>query len=165
MKALLGSLDYDFSQFTMDGFIEWVQTYIGRQIRFIPWEMPPGMFGVWMSDAEQPVEHVFIDKSAAPLHKVHIQLHELSHILCNHPTMRLTRADMQTLLVASMEQPAVLSEALLRAPAKEEMEAEAEMLAALIQHQAIACKRLQQLSIAASSHQSVNDHLESLGLA
>jgi hypothetical protein len=165
MKALLDSLDYDFSRFTMDDFIDWVQAYKGRRISFIPWDMPPGMFGVWMSDADEAVEHVFIDKNTPPLHKVHIQLHELGHIVCDHPTARLTKAEMQTLLLQAVENPDILSEVLLRAPAKKEMEQEAEMLAALIQHQVIAHKRMQQLSIAASSNESVIDHLESLGLA
>jgi hypothetical protein len=164
MKALLDRLDYDFSHFTMDDFIDWVQAYKGRRISFIPWDMPPGMFGVWMSDADEAVEHVFIDKNIPPLHRVHIQLHELSHIVCDHPTVRLTKDEMRSLLMQAVERPEVLGEALLRAPAKQEMEQEAEMLASLIQHRVIAHQRLQQLSIAASSHESVVDHLEALGL-
>lgn len=165
MKALLDGLDYDFSHFTMDDFINWVQAYKGRQISFIPWDMPPGMFGVWMSDADEAIEHVFIDRNIPPLHKVHIQLHELSHIVCDHPTARLTKAEMRMLLLQAADNPEILNEVLLRAPAKKELEQEAEMLASLIQHQVIAHQRLQQLSIAASSLESIIDHLEALGLA
>jgi hypothetical protein len=164
MKAVLGKLDFDFSQFTMDSFVAWIQRLKAREIRFIPWDMPPGLFGVWMSDADEPVEHLFIDKSASPLHKVHIQLHELSHIICAHPTARLTKVQMQDLLLRAAEDPSVLQEVLLRAPATKELEQEAEILAALIQHQVIIHQRLQQLSVAASSNENVIDHFESLGL-
>ena len=66
MKAVLQELDFDFTEFTMDRFIAWIQEHTGREIRFVPWEMPPGLFGVWMSDADEPVEHIFID-NAIPL--------------------------------------------------------------------------------------------------
>ena len=56
MKAVLDELDFDFSQFTMDSFVDWIERSRGRKIRFIHWEMPPGMFGVWMSDADEPIE-------------------------------------------------------------------------------------------------------------
>lgn len=164
MKAVLDKLDFDFSRFTMDDFVAWIQARTGRAISFIPWDMPPGMFGVWMSDADEPVEHVFIDKNASPLHRVHIQLHELSHIICGHPTARLTKAEMQDLLLKAVQDPNVLNEVLLRAPAKIELEQEAEILAALIQHQVIGHQRIQQLSVAASSNENVIDHLQSLGL-
>ncbi len=164
MKAVLDKLDFDFSKFTMDSFVAWVQERTGRAIHFIPWDTPPGMFGVWISDADEPVEHVFIDKSASPLHRVHIQLHELSHIICGHPTARLTKVEMQNMLLEALQKPAVLNEVLLRAPAKKELEQEAEMLAALIQYQVIEHEHIQQLSVAASSNENVVDHFNSLGL-
>lgn len=164
MKAVLDELDFDFSQFTMDSFVDWIERSRGRKIRFIHWEMPPGMFGVWMSDADEPIEHVFIDNSVPPMHQVHIQLHELSHILCAHPTARLSRHEMGELLFKAAEDPGVLNEVLLRAPAKKELEEEAEIMAVLIQHQVIRHERLQQLGVAASSNEGVIDHLQSLGL-
>lgn len=164
MKAVLDKLDFDFSQFTMDSFVDWIERRSGRKINFIQWEMPPGMFGVWMSDADEPFEHVFIDKNVPPMHQVHIQLHELSHIICAHPTARLSRDEMGSLLLKAVEDPGVLNEALLRAPAKKELEEEAEIMAALIQHQVIKHECLQQLGVAASSNEGVLDHLHSLGL-
>jgi hypothetical protein len=164
MKALLDEMDFDFSQFTMERFAAWVQERHDRKIRFTRWEMPPGMFGVWMSDAEEPVEHVFIDKNAPPLQAAHIQLHELGHILCGHPTARLTVSEMADLLTKSVTNPAVLEEALLRAPNKGEWEQEAETLAALIQDQVIRHQRLQQLAVSASSNESVVAHFKALEL-
>lgn len=165
MKAVLASLDFDFNNFTMDRFTAWVQERHGREIRFVPWKMPPGLFGVWMSDADEPVEHVFVDSNVPPLQAVHIQLHELGHILCKHPTARLTQGEMVNLLQRGLKDPAALNELLLRAPMKAEWEEEAETLAALIQDQAIRHERLQQLEVAASSDESVAAYLKAMELA
>lgn len=164
MKTVLDSLDFDFSEFTMDRFAAWVQERHGREIRFTPWEMPPGLFGVWMSDADEPVEHVFIDRDAPPLQAVHTQLHELGHILCGHPTARLTRTEMADLLYRGLQDPGALKELLLRSPRKAEWEQEAETLAALIQDEVIRHERLQQLAVAASSNENVVAHLKALEL-
>ncbi len=164
MKAVLDNLNYDFSEFTMDSFVAWIESHIGRKIRFKSWTMPPGMFGVWMSDADEPVEHIFYDDTGPLIQQVHTQLHELSHIICSHPTARLTHDEMKTLLFQSAEDPTVLGDVLLRAPAKDGMEEEAEILASLIQHQAIKNQRLQQLAITASSDDDLSDHFKSLGL-
>lgn len=164
MKAVLDDLDFDFSEFTMDSFVAWIESRINREIRFKSWPMPPGMFGVWMSDAEEPVEHIFYDDAGPMIQQVHTQLHELSHIVCAHPTARLTRSEMQELLLRSAEDPTVLSHVLLRAPAKDGMEEEAEILASLIQHQVINNKRIKQLAITASSNDDLSGHFKSLGL-
>jgi hypothetical protein len=58
----------------------------------------------------------------------------------------------------------VLSHVLLRAPAKDGMEEEAEILASLIQHQVINNKRIKQLAITASSNGDLSGHFKSLGL-
>jgi hypothetical protein len=164
MKAVLTGLDYDFRTFTMDSFVSWLETRLGREIRFKSWPMPPGLFGVWLSDAEEPVEYIFYDDKGPLIQQVHIQLHELSHMICAHPTARLTRLEMQKLLLASVENPAVLNPALLRASAQNEVEEEAEILASLIQHRVIQNKRAAQLAITASSDQDLAAHFKSLEL-
>lgn len=164
MKTVLQGIDFDFAGFTMDRFTAWVQERHGREIRFIPWHMPPGLFGVWMSDADEPVEHIFIDKAIPPLHQVHTQLHELSHMLCKHATARLTRTQMVELLHQAIQDPSVLKELLLRSPDNDQREREAETLAALIQNQVIGHQRIQQLSITASSNKELLVHFEAMEL-
>ena len=41
MQALLAGLEYDFSQFTLEGFARWLEQRRGRRILFAPWSMPP----------------------------------------------------------------------------------------------------------------------------
>lgn len=164
MKAVLDGLAFDFSNFTMDGFVSWLQERTAREIEFIFWEMPPGLFGVWLSGPELGTEYIFVDKSAAPLHKVHIQLHELSHIICGHTTITLNKSSLQKLLIDFAENDHSSYSALFRSFSNEQQEQEAELLAALIQQRVIRHKRIQQLSIAASSDSELATHFKSLKL-
>jgi len=161
-RSLLDKLDFDFSQFTMPDFVGWIERRKDRKIIFIKWEMPPGMFGAWLSDVDEPVEYIFIEKNVPSMHQAHIQLHELSHILLEHTTIQLSKNKMKALLHQAISKPDVLDNALLRASANHEMEEEAETLAALIQYQVIQHEKLQQLMV--SSHEGIGDHFNSLGI-
>jgi len=127
MKALLTELDYDFSRFTLDGFARWLAKRRGQPIVFVPWEMPPSLFGAWI--ASDGRDYIFFDRDTQPIHQTHIKLHEMAHILCDHPTARVESE--QALLVAD---PTV-SKALLRSTHSDQEEQEAETLATLIQEQ------------------------------
>lgn len=155
MKAKLNQMDFDFSQFTMERFVAYVEQERGRKILFIPYSMPVGMFGVWMSDADEPYEYVFYDRTAPPIHQIHIQLHELSHILNNHKTNSKDRANLEQILE---KKDADFSPAYLK------MEQEAETLAALIQEQALRYVRVQQLKAIVSSSEALTTHLKVLEL-
>jgi ATP-dependent phosphoenolpyruvate carboxykinase len=94
----------------------------------------------------------------------HPQLHELAHIINDHPTRRLTHAEMEDLLRRAGQNPAILENILLRAPDDADYEDEAETLAALIQKQAIRHRRIQQLMVTVSSNDSMVQHFKALGL-
>lgn len=164
MAAKLAELNFDFDDFTMDRFVAHVEKLKGREIHFVPWSMPPRMYGAWISDAEEPREFVFYDQDIPPLHQVHTQLHELAHIINDHPTRRLTRTEMEDILRRADQEPDILKEVLLRAPNEAQHEDEAETLAALIQKQVIRHERLQQLAVTVSSDDSMRDHFTALGL-
>jgi hypothetical protein len=48
MQALLDSLQYDFENFTIEGFVEWVARSRGRPIAFVPRALPSKVFGAWV---------------------------------------------------------------------------------------------------------------------
>jgi len=89
---ILKSLHYDFRIFTIEDFIAWIERVKGCKIFTFEWHMPAGLFGAWMSDAEEPKEYIFYRQGVETLHRNHIILHELSHLLCGHPTVRITLA-------------------------------------------------------------------------
>jgi hypothetical protein len=164
METRLAELNFDFNDFTMERFVVQIQRIKNREILFVGWPMPPGMYGAWISDVEEPREFVFYDRTLPPLQKIHTQLHEVAHIISDHPTKRLGRAEMEDILRRARQDPGVLHEVLLRAPDTAQCEDEAETLAALIQKQVIRCQRLQQLTAIVSSDSDVAEQFKALGL-
>ena len=90
-EKILADLQYDFRDFTIEHFINWVGELKGRRIFSFPLKMPAGLFGAWLSDGEEPNEYIFYRANVPPMYQIHIQLHELAHILLEHPTLRITR--------------------------------------------------------------------------
>lgn len=45
LNALLDKLDYDFTQFSIEDFIKWMEAKRSRKIVLVPWALPAGYFG------------------------------------------------------------------------------------------------------------------------
>jgi hypothetical protein len=82
MEIFLDSLDYDFEQFTVEGFARWLERRRGRPIVFVEWELPPDTPGIWVACDE--CDYVYYDADTVPIHHAHHRLHELGHILREH---------------------------------------------------------------------------------
>jgi len=145
MQALLAGMDYDFSQFTMEGFARWLEQRRGRRIVFVPWPMPPTLFGAWLTGGDD--DYVFYEENTLPIHQAHIQLHEMAHMLCGHPAARIDSLPAQTPL-RQAEMSSVVSALFLRSSHTGEIELEAETLASLIQEQALRHDGLEKLTTA-----------------
>jgi hypothetical protein len=163
VRKILGDLNYDFRQFSIEHFIHWVENQKQCQIKLIPWLMPSGLFGAWMTDGDELIEYIFYRNDGPQIHQIHIQLHELAHFLCGHPTAVITRKDLQSYKAGYLDLPFTeLTQ--LRSPKLDLFEFEAEFLASLIQEQAIHHSRLQKLIGGISSDQKLADQLKDLGL-
>lgn len=162
-RKILSELSYDFRAFTIEHFTQWIETIRGCEILLCPWPMPSGLFGAWMSDGEKPREFIFFRQNAVQLHQIHIQLHELSHFLCGHPTKKVTR---DQIVEARDNGRALPFDELvkLRSPELDHYEYEAESLASLIQEQVIRSSQIEQLTRGISSDKKVADSLKHLGL-
>ena len=162
-RKILDELNYDFRAFTIDHFIQWIETVKGHKLLFFPWKMPPGMFGAWMSDGDEPREYFFYRNDVPRLLQIHIQLHELSHFLCGHPTKSITRKFIKQTHDSGISLP--FDElAKLRSPEFNIYEQEAESLASWIQDQVIRHSQMEQLTRGISSDEKVADSLKHLGL-
>lgn len=162
-RKILGELNYDFRAFTIDHFIRWIETVKGRKIILHPWEMPSGMFGAWMSDGDGPREFIFYRNDVPRIHQIHIQLHELSHFLCGHPTKSITKKAIRDSRAGGSDLP--FDELVkLRSPEMSVYEHEAESLASLIQDQVIRYSHIEQLTKGGSSDEKIADYLKDLGL-
>ena len=162
-EKTLKEFPYDFRAFTVDGFLSFVSEKRGRQIIATPWTMPQKVFGAWLSDDEEPKEYIFYRDNVPAIHQIHIQLHELSHYLLGHPTLRINRQVIAEVLNTESSLP--FDDLLkLRSPDHNPAEIEAETLANLIQETVIRHYRLDQLIHDLSSEQKFANFLTTMGL-
>ncbi|MBP7963681.1 MAG: hypothetical protein KBG20_18865 [Caldilineaceae bacterium] len=132
MRAVLSSIqqEFDFSTFTWPGFVDWLSQRQGKQVLLVPIPTESSsLFGGWISTAA--AEFIFFDKGTLPMHQIHIQLHEIAHMLCGHSTFH---ADQEHMSQSQEEIMALAASAMrMRHVAESETEQEAEILTALIQ--------------------------------
>ena len=140
-EKVLAELQYDFRNFTIEHFLQWIGDLKGRRILSIPLEMPIGLFGAWLSDDEEPNEYIFYRQNVPPIYQIHIQLHELAHFLLGHPTLHINREILASALdgkgVLPFNQLAQLRSAARSESDKSILEVESETLASVIQEQII----------------------------
>jgi hypothetical protein len=149
MRALLAEIarDYDFSQFTLEGFADWLEQLRGQPILFVPRSLPGTLFGAWL--ACDGCDFVFYEEKTAPVHQAHIRLHEMAHMLCGHATVHVSRGQIEVLL-QQLGEDREASNLLLRSVHSDAAELESEILASLIQEQVLRHSRLQELTAPAS---------------
>ena len=164
-EKILWELKFDFADFSMETFLRCVSRKKGREIIPIPWEMqmPSGLFGAWVSDSDEPIEYIFYRGDLSPIHKIHTQLHELSHFLCGHPTLHISQ---ELLGQVAFEKASLRFADLpkLRSPNKAQIEAEAETLAHLIQERVVRHASLAQLTGDLSAEKSFADFVKTMRL-
>ena len=85
--------------------------------------------GIWI--ATEGDDWIFVDQQTSPLHRQHIVLHELAHMLCGHTASELPENDMLRRLFPDLS-PAMVKSVLSRSSYQSEYEREAELLASLI---------------------------------
>lgn len=144
--------EYDFSQFTMDSFCQWIEQRYNRHIQVCDFPMPAEMFGCWVNMAER--DFIFYERNTAPLHQAHIQLHELAHILCGHQTFEPTEESGLTLTMlindllhaAFPSATPALASILARSSHSSQDEIEAEALSDLIQQRVHEHQRSRELA-------------------
>lgn len=135
MKALLYTIGYDFSQFTLDDFRRWLEDRRGRRIELVALPLQR-MSGGWIATTGG-CDLVFYPANLPEVYQNHVQLHEMSHMILGHPGVTLNfLRDVGVNALESM---------LLRSAHSDEVELEAEMLASLIQHRAIQHGRFREL--------------------
>src|SRR6201992_3595342 len=85
--------------------------------------------GIWIATDSE--DWIFVDQQTSPLHRQHIVLHELAHMLCGHTASELPETDMLRRLFPDLS-PAMVKTVLSRSSYQSEYEREAELLASLI---------------------------------
>jgi hypothetical protein len=99
-------------------------------VRAVP-GLERGAMGVWLAIDRPPADVIAYAPGTSRLHRDHIILHELSHILCDHAP-RLRGGELADALFPDIR-PQVVAGMLQRSSYSNEEELEAEVLATLIQ--------------------------------
>jgi hypothetical protein len=89
--------------------------------------------GIWIATDDD--DWIFVDQDTSLLHREHIVVHELAHMLCGHDSTELPENDMMGRLFPNLS-PDMVRTVLSRASYHSEHEREAELLASLILAQA-----------------------------
>lgn len=171
MQRKLSELDFDFSTFTIESFAQFVGQHAGTNIQFIGWDMPPGLFGAWVSLKDSPRDYVFYNKTSPPLLQIHTKLHELGHILNGHATLSVTLDELRE-SIKTNQLNYLFKNSLLRGESGEQtttaerlqMEAEAETVAELVQTEVFGNEAMMHLLTTESSYEEADAYLSHLGL-
>ena len=131
-EARLAELDLPVP-FDVGALCRALETRRGRPIVLCPVATGAGPCGLW---ADTPTaDLIFYERDTTPLHREHIIVHELCHLLWEHRPPPLSEADVRQLLFPDL-QPALVRSVLQRASYSRDEEREAELLSTLILEQA-----------------------------
>ena len=105
-----------------------LSTHRGRHIELRPFPLPiPGPIGLWLDTPHADL--IIFQAQTTPGHQDHIVLHEIGHILADHPGTNVT--DQWESLLPGLK-PGAIRRALQRCSYNTEQEREAELVATII---------------------------------
>lgn len=120
------------SPFDIHAFCEQIASQRGRPIRLHAMANELAPCGLWI--ATESVDHIFYEASTSPLHRDHIVLHELSHLLCDHRPALAQDEELSRQLFPDLN-AGLVRRVLARSAYSAGEEREAELLASLIREQ------------------------------
>lgn len=162
-ESVLKQLDFDFSDFTLEKFIGRIEAVRHHRVFTVLWDLPPVVFGAWMTDGKNATEFIFYRQDLTAFHQVHIQLHELGHFLFGHDTLDLSAEYFANLYTSGGALP-INSQVCMTPSDRSVQEAEAEAFASLVQQQVIRHHQVERLSQGYSSNEKIAGYLKNLGL-
>jgi hypothetical protein len=131
--AILRDLGMD-RPMSLDAIRERVEELRGRPlvVRELPEQAAiAGACGLWLGTDD--ADYVFYEAQTAPLHREHIILHEIGHVLCDHHRTITAEGDELTDRLLSGQGPPPVKRLMARTSYTSAEEQEAEMIASLIQ--------------------------------
>ena len=136
LDHLLEHLGYDFTQFTLTRFIEWIEKTEGLKIHVVPLLFPPTFYGALVKCPNHKRIYIFYDAGAQLLYQTHIILHELGHYLCGHKGLKFKNealANPAVLVQYLQNNEPHVEQILYRNAYDNTQETEAELFATLVQ--------------------------------
>ena len=117
--------------FDINDFCRIVSSRRGRALHLVPKQTRLGPCGVWLCLPD--VDYVFYEAETSQLHREHIILHELGHLLCEHQPTEVIDDELIAQLFPHLN-PTVVHRVLGRTNYTAVEEQEAEMVASLVRN-------------------------------
>jgi hypothetical protein len=127
-EAALGDIEIPVP-FDIQTLCDRVSARRGRTLRLLPKDASSGPCGLWLALPE--ADYVFFEPETSLLHRDHIILHELGHLLCDHGASETIDDDVLRELLPSLDLTMV-RRVLGRTTYSSVEEQEAEMFATLV---------------------------------
>lgn len=121
------------ARFSLEDFCQQVAEHRGRPLHLLP--SPRESFvrerpcGAWVATGTEDL--VFVEPDVSALHREHIVLHELGHMLCGHVPEEASRAELLAPLFTTVS-PELIALVLARTVYSTPREAEAEVFATMV---------------------------------
>ena len=154
----IADFDYNWSDFTISHFSDWLNDEYDLNIKLIPQPLPPKIFGAWLKHRSQ--NYLFYATDISPFHQAHAILHEMGHLLSGHATYEITDQDLHDYANGEFELFAFARKRSTADATAEEIEAE--MFAIQVQERVIAHQEY--LSMGTPSGEPHREFLSALGL-
>lgn len=156
---MLDNLNYPFDQFSIDHFVQHVQQLRNRPILCVPYAFSPGISGAWIYGSR--IDFIFYRSNTHRIHQNHIILHEIAHMLLNHP-LRPIQDVLSPDLLQELPIPMGHLRALQPNRAKDIVEQEAEDFVALVQKQVVRAQRMAELTAGGTSIGALQPYIQGL---
>lgn len=118
---------FDFDRFR--GVIEQVR---GRRLVLVPVQTQASSpCGLWIADPDSDTDYIMFEAGTSPLHRVHIALHEIGHMIMGHTGLSPFAPEFLAHALPDLDHSTV-QRVLARTTFTSRDEAEAEMLATLV---------------------------------
>lgn len=121
------------SPFSLPAFCEVISARRGRRLRLVPKQTRLGPCGVWLAFPD--ADYVIYEPETIALHRRHIILHELGHLLCDHDPHEAIDDKLLRQLFPSLDTN-VVRRVLGRTTYSAVEEQQAEVMASLVQERA-----------------------------
>jgi hypothetical protein len=152
LTGVLHALDYDFTRFAVLDFVQHIATLRLRPIRVGQCALSDDLFGAFIPKPQ--VDFLLVNESLHPVHQAHTLLHELAHLLFDHPRLSLTpylpAEVIQSLDLLASPIEGVPRFAFDSAAAMPPWEREAEQFSYVVQHQVHRARRWHELTAPSS---------------
>jgi hypothetical protein len=162
IRQVMDGLGYNFEGFELSDFVNHLCIIRRRDIHIFPFPFEPELFGLWIP-AER-ADYIFYNQAVHHIHKVHIILHEIAHMLLDHSCRDIrTILPVELLVELKVGRPTghmrTASKLSVRDDAEER---EAEEFVFLIQQQVVYANRMSELTRDSSSIRAIRPFTDGL---